>query len=95
MDNARYTSAFDDLVPLYMNAANGRDIESFDSATDEQVTLIRVMTKEAITPAYLAMRIAQACAARGALREGESVSADGLDFIVGQHEQLTWPPATE
>lgn len=89
------TSAFDDLVPLYMNERNGRDIESFDSATDEQVTLIRVMTKEAITPAYLAMRIAQACAARGALREGESVSTDGLEFIVGAEQQLTWPPATE
>lgn len=95
MENPQYTSAHDDLVLIYANEKNGRDVESFDSATDEQVTLVRIITKGGVTPAYLAMRVAQACAARGALHEGESVSADGLEFIIGPEEQLTWPPATE
>lgn len=95
MKNPLYTSAHDALALIYANEHNGRDVESWDNDTDEQVTVIRVKTQEPITPAYLAMRIAQACAARGALREGESVSADGLEFIVGPQEQLTWPPATE
>jgi len=93
-ENPQYTTAHDDLVLVYMNAKNGRDVESFNEETDEQVTLIRVKTTEAITPAYLAMRIAQACGARGALREGESVSADGLEFTVGPKLELTWPPAS-
>ncbi len=68
---------------IYGNPSNGRDIEFLRDK--EQVTVIRVHTKEPITPGWLAYRIAQACGGT-ALREGESISVDGLSFTVGPDE---------
>lgn len=78
---------------IYTNPLSGRDCESYDDETNEQVTVIRIKTFEGVTPAYLAWRVAQACAG-SALREGESVSADGLEFTVGPLEPFEWPGRT-
>lgn len=40
----------------------------------KQRTLIWVHTDEPVTPEYIAQRVAEACAAYGALRPGESIS---------------------
>lgn len=77
---------------IYGNPLNGRDILCYDRETNEQWTTLVVKTREPVTPAYLAMRIAQACGG-SALREGESVAADGLEFTVGPPEEFVWPGA--
>lgn len=71
--------ATDAYSMIYSNPLDGRDIELYDE--DEQVTVIRVRTKMPVTPGWLAYRIAQACAG-SALRDGESVSVDGLVFTI-------------
>lgn len=70
-------------------------VVSYDPQTDEQVTAVFIRTAESITPSYLAMRVAQACAQFYALRPGEAVSADGHTYIVAADKGLTCLPATE
>lgn len=73
---------------IYDNPDSGRDI--LEQSDDYQITAITVRTHEPVTPGWLAYRMAQACGG-AALREGESISVDGLEFTVGQVEPFTWP----